>query len=131
MTSALLGYIFFLLANAMLFIRPSELFPALGNLQVYLAFIVCSIVFSIQAIHNQLCWKTLIQQPVNFCVLGITLSVLVSRLSTGNFDGIDTGFITMVKILLYYLLLVGNITSPTRLRYFLMSTAFCATFMIA
>lgn len=115
----------------MLFIRPSELFPALGNLQVYLAFIVCSIVFSIQAIHNQLCWKTLIQQPVNFCVLGITLSVLVSRLSTGNFDGIDTGFITMVKILLYYLLLVGNITSPTRLRYFLMSTAFCATFMIA
>lgn len=115
----------------MLFIRPSELYPALGNLQIYLAFIVCALVFSIQEIHNQLSWKALVQQPVNFCVVGVTLAVLVSRLSTGTFDGMDVGFITMVKILLYYLLLVGNTTSPSRLRYFLMSTAICSTLMIA
>ncbi len=115
----------------MLFIRPSELFPALGNLQVYLVFIAGAMLFSFQGIHNQLRWKSLIQQPVNMCAVGVTLCVVLSRIATGNFTGIDTAFIGMLKVLLYYLVLVSVITTPARLRYFLMSTAVCSTFMIA
>lgn len=126
-----MGYLFFLLANAMLFIRPSELYPALGDLQVYLAFIIFALIFSIQGIHNQLSFKALTQQPVNLCALGVTLCVLLSRLTTGNFKELDTAFIGMLKVLLYYLVLVANVTSPLRLRYFLMSTAICSTLMIA
>lgn len=115
----------------MLFIRPSELIPALGDLPIYLAFIVCALVFSIQGVHNQLSWKALVQQPVNLCALGVTLSILLSRISTGNFREIEVGFIGMVKVLIYYLVLVSVITTPQRLRYFLMSTALCATLMIS
>ncbi|WP_417847284.1 O-antigen ligase family protein [Thalassoglobus sp.] len=115
----------------MLFIRPSELFPAMGDVQVYLAFIVLALLFSIQGIHNQVQWKSLIQQPVNLCVIAVTICVALSRLSTGNFDKIDTAVIGMLKVTLYYLVLVSVITSPLRLRYFLMSTAICSTLMIA
>ena len=125
------AYFLFLLANAMLFIRPAELFPSLGDVQVYLACIAGALLFSVSELHNQLRWRTMLQQPVNLCVVGVTLMVLVSRISTGNLENADTAFLTMVKVLLYYLVLVSVITTPLRLRYFLMSTAICATVMIA
>lgn len=115
----------------MLFIRPAELIPSLEGVQFYLVFILGSLVCSLQAIHHQLSWKAMRQQPVNLCVVGVTLCIIVSRLTTGNISGIDAGFIAMVKVLIYYLLLVANITTPLRLRQFLMSTAICSTLMIA
>ncbi len=39
-----MAFILFLLANALLYIRPAELFPAMGNLPLYLACIVGTIV---------------------------------------------------------------------------------------
>lgn len=127
----LAAYVLFLLANAMLFIRPSELYPALGNIQAYLFFIVGAMVFSIQGIHDQLHWKTLLQQPVNLCAVGVTCCVAISRIVTGTFEDMDVECVTMLKVLMYYLVLVSVITTPLRLRYFLMTTAICSTLMIA
>lgn len=115
----------------MLFIRPAELWPALGNLQLYLLFISGALLFSFQQILNQLRWVSLRQQPVTLCVIGVTACVAISRLLTGNLYGLDAAFISMLKVLMYYLLLVTVITTPLRLRYFLMSTAVCSTLMIA
>lgn len=115
----------------MLFIRPSELLPALGNLPIYLVFILGAMICSLQGIAQQLRWKSMLQQPVNFCAVGVTLCVLLSRVSTGTFENIDVAFIGMLKVLLYYLVLVSVINSPQRLRYFLMTTAMCSTLMIA
>lgn len=125
------AYVLFLIANAMLFVRPGELVPALGNLQLYLLAITGAMVFAIQDMYNQLRLRTMLQQPVNLCILGVTLAVLVSRVTTGKLIGADTAFIGMVKILVYYLLLVSVINTPERLRTFLMSTAICSTLMIA
>lgn len=127
----MVAYVFFMLANAMLFIRPGELMPALGDIQIYLACIAGALLFAIPDLHNQLRVKTLLQQPVNLCVLGVTLMTFISRVSVGEFKDIEVGFIAMVKVLLYYLLLVSLINSPVRLRQFLMTTTICATIMVA
>jgi len=115
----------------MLFVRPQEVFPALGNLQLYLPCILGALLFSIQDLHNQVRWKTMMQQPVNLCVIGVLLAILISRVATGNFAHLDASLLGMFKVVLYYLVLVSVITTPLRLRYFLMSVAICSTLMIA
>lgn len=125
------AYILFLLANALLFVRPQEIIPALGDLQLYLACIGGALVFALPDLHHQLRWRTLIRQPVNLCVLGVTVAVVTSRLATGHSSGLAGDLVNMVKVLLYYLTLVSVLTTPQRLRCFLMTTGICATIMIA
>ncbi|SFH71539.1 O-antigen ligase family protein [Planctomicrobium piriforme] len=127
----MIAYILFLLANAMLFMRPQEVLPALGDLQLYLPCIIGALLFSIHDLHNQLRWRTMLQQPVNLCVVGVCFAILTSRVFTGNFYHLDTSLSGMLKVVMYYMVLVSVITTPLRLRYFLMTTALCATFMIA
>jgi hypothetical protein len=126
-----MGFYLFLLANAMLFIRPQEIMPSLVGLQLYLPFIVGALLFTIEDLHNQLRWRTLMQQPVNFCVVGMLVAILLSRVSTGNFQYLDSSLIGMTKVILYYMVLVAVINTPRRLRIFLMFTAICATVMIS
>lgn len=126
-----IAYVLFMLANAMLFIRPAEIMPALGDIQIYLMLISGAMLFSIPDLHNQLRLKTLRQQPVNLCVLGVTMCVPLSRIAVMDLQHIDSATIGMIKVLLYYLVLVAVMTTPQRLRYFLMSTAICSTLMIA
>lgn len=127
----MVAYILFLLANALLFVRPQEIMPALGDLQLYLACICGALLFSVHDLHNQLRWRTLLQQPVNLCVFGLVLCVVISRASTGRLSGVEGALINMLKVLMYYLVLVSVLTTPQRLRYFLMTTGICATIMIA
>ena len=127
----MLSYLLFLMANALLFIRPQEISPALGDLQLYLGCILGAMLFAIPDLHNQIRWRTMLSQPVNLCVVGVTVAIITSRIMTGNFRSLDTAVIGMLKVLMYYLVLVAVITTPQRLRYFLMSTAICATVMIA
>ena len=126
-----IAYYLFLLANAMLFVRPGEIVPALGDIQLYLMFISGAMLFAIPDLHNQMRLKSLIQQPVNLCVLGVTFCILLSRISAGYIAGTDSLFLGMVKVAMYYLVLVAVINTPDRLRYFLMTTAICSTLMIA
>jgi hypothetical protein len=125
-----MAYLLFLLANAALFIRPAELVPSLGNVQVYLPLIAGAIVCAVHAIHNQLSLKTMLQQPINLCVVGVTAAVALSHITTGDLDGAARGTFEMTKVLLYYLLLVAVINTPLRLRQFLLTTAICSTVMV-
>lgn len=127
----MIGYVLFLIANAMLFVRPAELMPVLGDFQIYLFFIFGALLFSFEDLINQVKWRTLTQQPVNLCVIGMLIAIAVSRVSTGNVDGLEHALSGMIKVVLYYLVLVSVINTPQRFRTFLMTTAVCATFMIA
>ncbi len=125
-----MAYLLFLLANAALYIRPSELFPALGDVQIYLALIVGAILCSVRQIHNQVAIRTLIQQPINLCVIGVTLATATSHLSLGYVGGAVKSFPVMAKVCLYYLTLVAVINTPQRLRGFLLNCVGCSIFMI-
>ncbi|MBX3441534.1 MAG: O-antigen ligase family protein [Planctomyces sp.] len=125
-----MAYLLFLLANAALFIRPAELFPSLGDVQLYLYLIAAAILCGMSGIHNQLRMSTLIQQPINLCMVGLTLSVATSHISTGGLGAAAAGLNQMIKVLLYYLLLVSVVNSVQRLRQFLLVTAVCSSVMI-
>lgn len=120
-----------MLANAMLFVRPAEIVPLLGELQLYMLCLVGAILFSIPQLHVQLQWRTMLQQPVNLCVLGVTLAIVTSRAAVSDFSNLDAVVFEMAKILAYYLVLVSVINTPERLRHLLMTTAICSTIMIA
>ena len=125
-----MAYLLFLLANTALYIRPAELIPALGDVQVYLYLIVAAIIVSIRQIHNQVSFRTIVQQPINLCVIGVTIATAVSHLSVGYVSGAVTSFSGMAKICMYYLTLVAVINTPERLRFFLLNCVACSIFMI-
>ncbi len=125
-----MAYLLFLLANAALYIRPAELIPALGDVQLYLYLIVAAILVAIRSIHNQIRFHTLAQQPINLCVIGVTLATATSHLSVGYLGGAAASFSMMIKVCLYYLTLVAVINTPERLRGFLMNCVLCSIFMI-
>ncbi len=125
-----MAYVLFLLANAALYIRPSELFPSLGDVQIYLVLIVAAILCSIRQIHNQVSLRTLIQQPINLCVIGVTIATATSHLSVGYVGGATKSFLAMGKVCLYFLTLVAVINTPQRLRGFLLNCVGCSIFMI-
>ena len=126
-----MAYVLFLLANAALYIRPSELFPSLGNVQFYLVLILAAMVCSIRQLHNQLRLRTLAQQPINLCVLGVTIATATSHLSLGYLGGAMNSFEMMAKVCLYYMTLVATVNTPQRLRGFLLNCVGCSIFMIA
>lgn len=127
----MVAYLLFLAANALLFMRPQEVIPALGDLQLYLPCIVGALVFGFQDLVNQLRWRTIVQQPVNFCVLGMLVAITLSRVTTSNFFELDIVLTNMAKVVLYYLVLVAVINTPERFRHFLMTTVIFATVMVA
>lgn len=126
-----MAYLLFLLTNAALFVRPAELLPALGDVPLYLALIVLTILCSLQRLHNQFSLRTMIQQPINLCVALMVVAVALSHVSRGANAAAATGVFAMFKVVVYYMLLVALVNTPQRLRTFLMCTAICSTAMVA
>ncbi len=126
------AYFLFLCANAALFVRPAELLPALGNAPIYLVLIGSAMACNLRGLQNQLRKRTLLQQPVNLCMLGVVIAVPVSSvLGRMYLSGAFHGFVMMAKIACYYLMLVSVITTPQRMRQFLMTTGLCSVVLVA
>jgi O-antigen ligase len=113
------GYLLFILVNAALFIRPGEIVPDLEQWPIYQYLILACLAFSWREVLGQLTWKALRCQPITFCVVGLWVAVVLSHLIRLDlFDARETGS-AFGKVVIYYLLLVGLVTSPGRLRQFL------------
>jgi O-antigen ligase len=114
-----LGFALFLVLNAVLFVRPAEIVPALLGLEIYLAVISACLFFSFPVVLEQLMPRSLESRPITVCVLGLLLAVVLSQLSHFRFDkALEYGW-DFCKTILYYLLFVGLITTSGRLRTFL------------
>ncbi len=114
-----LGFFLFVLLNAVLFIRPVELMPWLGELPIYNAILVCCLAVSSGPVIRQLA-SSLGQNPINTCVLGMIAAVSLSHLNHFRIpEAIGLG-IEMGKVVIYYFLMVGVLDSFVRLRRFLL-----------
>jgi len=121
-----------MMANAALFARPAELFPALGDLEIYKALLGAAMLCNIPGLQNQIRTRTLYQQPVNLCVLGMIAVIPLSLIASQFYvSGAISSVIEIAKIACYYLMLVSVINTPTRLRHFMIVTAACATVVVA
>src|SRR5260370_4333302 len=120
-------FFLFVLANAMLFIRPSELVPELGDFELYRYVIAVCLLVSFPVVLQQLFARCASVPPIAGCVLGIFPAVLLSHIAHGNGDEAFEQGIEFFKVLVYFLLFLGLVTTTTRLRQFLFWLGmFCA-----
>lgn len=115
-----IGYGLFILLNAVLFVRPAEIVPDWDGLPIYQCIIIACLIASWPVILPQLTWSSLKKNPITLCVLGLLPAIILSHLSHGDTFYARQGGTEFSKVILYYLLLVGLIDSPTRLRSFLL-----------
>jgi O-antigen ligase len=115
-----LAFGLFLLLNAVLFVRPSELVPDLATVPIYQIVILACLAASLPTVlFSVLSARSLTEQPITLCVLGLLpLAVLsmIGRLTLGDMWEQTTEY---SKVLVYFLLLLANVNTPGRIRQFL------------
>ncbi|GAC1463426.1 MAG: hypothetical protein NVSMB9_00900 [Isosphaeraceae bacterium] len=116
-------FVLLLLVNAMLFIRPAEFHPALLGLPIYEVCILLCLGVSYPLIVPQMDPRALAAQPINACVVGLLIAIILSHLAHAEpARAIDQGT-EFLKLSLYYFLLVSVIDTPRRLDRFLTGLA--------
>ncbi|HTU18079.1 MAG TPA: O-antigen ligase family protein [Gemmataceae bacterium] len=126
-----LGFVVFLVLNAVLFVRPAEIIPALLGLEIYLGVILVCLFFSFPVIFEQLMPQSLEKRPITVCVFGLLLALLLSHLSHFRFEQAFLNGWDFFKMILYFLLFVGLVRTPGRLRIFLLCFVLFAAMVAA
>lgn len=108
----------FILLNAVLFIRPAELVPALLALPIYQVVILACTLVSFPQILKQLDLNRLVRQPVTACVVGMLAAIALSHLSHLFIWGARYYSADFAKTVLYFLIFMGVVTSARKLEQF-------------
>src|SRR4051794_29742771 len=101
------GFFLFVVLNFVLFVRPTEMFPPLLGLEVYMVTILLCLAASFAAVTEQLLPRQLERRPLTVCVLGMTLAVTLSHLAALRLGLAWKWGFDFFKVLLYFLLFVG------------------------
>ena len=114
-----MDFFLFVLVTGVMFVRPTDFVPGLAGVPLYQVLIVSCMLVSWNRLASRLTSNAFREDPTAVMVVGILLVSLVSNLAHGDLEtaldfGTDFG-----KIVLFYLLLVGVVDSPVRLRRFL------------
>lgn len=109
----------FLLLNALLLLRPEDLWPSLDGWHLYQLVIAVCLIGAAPRLVELCSLRALADRPVTVCVIGylgaIVLSLLVrGRVESGVWEGAE-----FAKVVAYYLLLVAIVNRPDRFRTFL------------
>jgi hypothetical protein len=113
-----LGYFLFILLNATLFIRPSELVPALETLPIYLIIILLCLIFTFPQILKSVVNRPLADQPILVCVLGLFASGMLSHLTHFRFYETRVTAVDLFKPVMYFTLVTSSLDSSDRMRSF-------------
>ena len=114
-----MDFALFILLNAVLFIRPEELYPEIAGLRLYLIVISVTLLAALPKIVRQLSPEELERRPITVCVLGLLAAAALSQLARGQFDVVQEFVPEFAKVIAYYLVLVAVVDSPRRFRIFL------------
>jgi len=113
------GFFLFVLVNAAVFIRPTELIPPLQNWPIYSALLLLALAVSLGPVARQLSWRSLVENPITACVIGFLAAAVLSHLGHLRLrQAVGTG-IEVSRLLIFYLLLVALVNTTGRLRTFL------------
>jgi hypothetical protein len=113
------AYALFILVNVSLFVRPAEIVPSLEGWPIYAVLATLALAAALPFVLEQLTLRSLLDRPITACVVGMLAAVVLSHLSSFFIWGARTSGAEFLKVLLYYLLLVGVIDRLDRLRRFL------------
>jgi hypothetical protein len=125
-----MAFLFFILVTATLFLRPSEIVPDLQGFRIYEFLMVGAIVGLRREIFEQCRLDRLRTQPMTICAVGLLAAIAMSHLQHGFLYGARWGMEIYYKTLLYFLMLVGTVTTWSRFQTLLLSVCFCGTVMV-
>ncbi len=115
-------FAFFLALNAILLIRPEELFPAITGLRLYLIVIVLCTLLTLPELLHLLSWDSLRQRPVSVCVLLYYASTIVSLCVLGRVSEALTDFgPEFAKVILFYFLLIAIVDGEELFRAYIVA----------
>jgi O-antigen ligase len=123
-----LGFGLLLLAVSALLIRPADLLPALGGAPIYESLVVACMVAALPRLVEQLTLRSLRENSITAFVLLMIPAVMLSHLAHLDIYGARVGGVTVAKGCLLFLLVVGLVNSPGRLRCILWVVATCVLF---
>ncbi len=119
-----IGFGLFLLATAVLLLRPADSIPALLNLPIYQFVVSACLCLSAPRLLQQLSSRSAVR-PITQLIFGLWLCILLSHLVRGSLWDIRTGGVDFFKLFIYYLLIVSWVDSPARLRQFMLCLCVC------
>ncbi len=112
----------FVALNALLLLRPEELFPEIEGLRLYLIVICLCTASSHSELLETLSLDSLRVRPISVCVLLYFASTLVSLCVLGRVSEALLEFgPEFAKVILYYFLLISIINTPARFRNYIIS----------
>ncbi|HEX8523945.1 MAG TPA: O-antigen ligase family protein [Tepidisphaeraceae bacterium] len=114
-----LAFKIFILVNAALFVRPSDLLGS--DLPIYKMLIVLCLAMTFTPIYRALSLKNLKSWPISFCVVGLLLAVLCSHLIRFDIKSAQQYGIEFFQFVLYFMLLVVLVSTPARMHKFLIA----------
>jgi putative inorganic carbon (HCO3(-)) transporter len=119
-----IGFGLFMLATAVLLLRPADSIPAMLNLPIYQVVVSACVCLSIPRLIRQLTSQSP-ARPITQLIFGFWICVITSHLVRGSLWDIRTGGVEILKHLIYYLLIVSWVDSPARLRQFMLCLCIC------
>ena len=118
-----MDFFLLLVVTGILFIRPTDFVPDLESAQLYLVSILACLATSFQVVTAQLSGDSVRKRPITACVFGLLVVNTLACLANLRFDLLFTQSLEFLKVTLFFLLLVGLVNSPRRLRLYLLSMA--------
>jgi len=116
-----MNFVFFVLLNAVMLIRPEELFPGAG-LRLYLILISLCTMSSLPRLLEKFSSESLRNRPVTVCVLLYFASTIVSDCMHGRVtEALFEEGPEFAKVVLYYFLIISVVDTPGRFRTFVAS----------
>lgn len=119
-----MSFFLFIVLNAVLFLRPQELFAGLEWTSFYEWTIIACMLTTGLAILRQLSFDVLLKRPINVCVLGLLIAVPLSHLAQFSGDSIFYARMTLMgpqafsKTILYFLLASAVLNTDARVEQF-------------
>ncbi len=115
LSGATLPFWLFMATNAVVFLRPSDLLPSMANLPIYQGMMFLTIAawaMNMRVTRAMRC-------PITFCVLMLLPTVFLSHITHADFYDARGDTIDFAKKVIYYMMIVGLVTTPARLRILL------------
>jgi len=109
----------FLLLNAVLLLRPEDLWPSLIGLHLYQAVIAVCLIATAPRLVEQFFPRALADRPVTVCVLGFLVAIGLSLAVQGRVGEAAWLGTEFAKVVAYFLLLVAVVDRPERVRAFM------------
>jgi hypothetical protein len=111
-----MAYPLFILVNAILIIRPSEIFAELYGVELYFYAIALCAVVAVPEVIRYLTAEPIEKRAVTLCVFAILVFAVLSPLSRFNGGEAAQAGSLFGKVVVFFLLFVSIINTPARLK---------------